>query len=220
MLHVVNGLGCVEQTVLELVAQGAEYPKDLFRQVEHLLNRLGLGDVKFRYRLAGFICKDSLALGAGIRQAKPFVEVDPRFSAPMGPLIGSGIVAVISSPILASGGHLTERVSDKGDLVGRHDRMQGDPDPARFCGEIAASDSAGDPLRGSLIDAQQIMAIRSRAGAAAAGLDAKVVVQQLDGQVIVNLIQGERDDPQTLAARPAQDGQPWDGFQLRQQPVG
>ncbi|MDU4697636.1 MULTISPECIES: hypothetical protein [Paenibacillus] len=57
----VNGLGCVEQAVLELVAQGTQRPYDLFREVGRRLSRLGLGDVEFRYRLAA-LAKEPFAL--------------------------------------------------------------------------------------------------------------------------------------------------------------
>lgn len=48
----INGLGCVEQAVLELIAEGIHRPFDLFRQVGRRLSILGLGDLEFRCRLA------------------------------------------------------------------------------------------------------------------------------------------------------------------------
>ncbi|GMK40208.1 hypothetical protein PCCS19_32630 [Paenibacillus sp. CCS19] len=46
-----NGLGIVEQTILELVNDGAASPIDLFRQTIDRLHVLGMGDVEFGYWL-------------------------------------------------------------------------------------------------------------------------------------------------------------------------
>lgn len=70
----VNGLGCVEQTVLELAAQGTQRPYDLFRQVGSRLNALGMGDLEFRYRLAA-LAKEPFAL-LRLEAAEDRLDVD------------------------------------------------------------------------------------------------------------------------------------------------
>ncbi|MBN2981051.1 DUF1835 domain-containing protein [Cohnella algarum] len=47
----VNGLGIVEQTALELVANGTQSPSALFKEAGERLHELGMGDLEFRYRL-------------------------------------------------------------------------------------------------------------------------------------------------------------------------
>lgn len=47
----VNGLGIVEQTVLELIEGGIDAPKALFQEVSRRLHGLGMGDLEFWHRL-------------------------------------------------------------------------------------------------------------------------------------------------------------------------
>ncbi|MDG0795059.1 DUF1835 domain-containing protein [Cohnella ginsengisoli] len=46
-----NGLGSVEQTVLELVRNGTDTPRELFKEAGDRLSLLGMGDLEFWYRL-------------------------------------------------------------------------------------------------------------------------------------------------------------------------
>ncbi|CAH1194535.1 hypothetical protein PAECIP111892_01702 [Paenibacillus auburnensis] len=52
---VVNGLGLVEQTTLEVVRGGADTPMKLFRQVTDSLHVLGMGDLEYWLYLRGLV---------------------------------------------------------------------------------------------------------------------------------------------------------------------
>ncbi|MCU6792144.1 sigma-70 family RNA polymerase sigma factor [Paenibacillus sp. WQ 127069] len=46
-----NGLGIVEQTILELIRHGVNTPRELFKEIGNRLSGLGMGDLEFWYRL-------------------------------------------------------------------------------------------------------------------------------------------------------------------------
>ncbi len=46
-----NGLGIVEQTTLELIRNGVNTPRELFKEIGKRLSVLGMGDLEFWYRL-------------------------------------------------------------------------------------------------------------------------------------------------------------------------
>ncbi|GGA47067.1 sigma-70 family RNA polymerase sigma factor [Paenibacillus physcomitrellae] len=73
-----NGLGWIEQTVLELIGSGIHHPHELFRQAGLRLNVLGLGDLEFWYGLSR-MCQGSQAL-LDIRGLSAFP--DYRHTAP------------------------------------------------------------------------------------------------------------------------------------------
>ncbi|ANS76456.1 hypothetical protein AWM70_19320 [Paenibacillus yonginensis] len=73
-----NGLGLMEQTVLELIGSGIQHPHELFRQAGLRLNVLGLGDLEFWYGLSR-MCRGPQAL-LNIRGLSAFP--DYRHTAP------------------------------------------------------------------------------------------------------------------------------------------
>ncbi|CAH8767783.1 hypothetical protein [Paenibacillus dendritiformis] len=46
-----NGIGIIEQVTLEAVSEGIDHPYELFKQVGDRLHVLGMGDLKYWYRL-------------------------------------------------------------------------------------------------------------------------------------------------------------------------
>lgn len=46
-----NGLGIVEQTILELIRHRVDTPRELFKEIGNRLSELGMGDLEFWYRL-------------------------------------------------------------------------------------------------------------------------------------------------------------------------
>lgn len=46
-----NGIGIIEKVTLEAVSEGIDHPYELFKQVGDRLHVLGMGDLKYWYRL-------------------------------------------------------------------------------------------------------------------------------------------------------------------------
>ncbi|KAI7257687.1 hypothetical protein KC345_g10734 [Hortaea werneckii] len=78
---VYNGLGIVEQTTLQALAEGADTPLELFRQVSDSLHVLGMGDLeywKYLHALAAgghpLISIDRTADGRDFREISEFLN--------------------------------------------------------------------------------------------------------------------------------------------------
>ena len=74
-----NGLGLVEQTVLELVNDGVTTPAELFRQTGDRLHALGMGDVEFGHWLRRMLRQPQPILALQGTEALP----EPSLDAPL-----------------------------------------------------------------------------------------------------------------------------------------
>ncbi|NOV02696.1 DUF1835 domain-containing protein [Paenibacillus planticolens] len=59
---IMNGLGIVEQTIVDLIQHGVNTPRELFQEVGSRLSLLGMGDLEFWYRLRGMSERPSALL--------------------------------------------------------------------------------------------------------------------------------------------------------------
>lgn len=89
--------------------------------------------------------------------------------------------------------------------------MEGEADPAWFFCEVAGVDFVGDALGIFLGDVQQVVAVGACAGAAAAYLDAVAVVEEFDGEVVVQVGDVEGHDADAVAVLAGEDVQIGDG---------
>ncbi len=118
---------------------------------------------------------------------------------------GGGVEAVVAEQPPAVAGDQAHRLDEVvGDGVG-DEVVEVDPHPARLDALAAAGDLALELVGALEVDAEQPVAVRARARAAAAGLDAEQVVEQRDDVVVVQVAPGRRahhegDDREPLGA--------------------
>lgn len=92
-----NGLGIVEQTVLELVRDGADSPIELFRQTIDRLHELGMGDVEFGHRLRWMLQQPNALLE--LQGVETMTEVS--LDAPLPPHNSTIMITAIGRSVLA-----------------------------------------------------------------------------------------------------------------------
>ena len=119
------------------------------------------------------------------------------------------VEAVLRQEAPALARHQVDRVEDEGEDRLADEVVEVDPHPAGLDPLAAAGDLALELVRALEVDAQQPVAVRPGAGAAAAGLDAEQVVEQGDHVVVVEVAAAvaddERDDREARERRVAQD---------------
>ena len=80
----------------------------------------------------------------------------------------------------------------------RHRRVDAQANPTWFVRQIALTDLRSDQIGGLLLDFEQIMPIRSRARATAAHLDAEIIVEHFNAQVIMQISDIKRHNAQSF----------------------
>ncbi len=103
------------------------------------------------------------------------------------PQPGPGVEAVVGQQPPALGRDEVHRVDDVVDHRRTHEVVEVDPHPAGLDPLAAGGDLLLELVRALDVDAEQPVAVRPRARAAAAGLDPEQVVEQRDHEVVVQV---------------------------------
>lgn len=101
------------------------------------------------------------------------------------PGAAGGVEDVVGDEFPAVFGDEVDGLEDEGEDFFGDEVVEVDADPAGFDAFASADDFAFEFLGGGQVDAEEAVSVGSRAGAAAAGLDAEEVVQEGDDEVVV-----------------------------------